>query len=68
MPRITENWEYYSKIIFKYVNNAVRPSFEKKDVEYGTCESPKKCMRPQEKTLPLGKAQNALHKRRLISI
>ena len=24
----TENWKYHSKIIFKYVNNSVGPSFK----------------------------------------
>ena len=28
-----ENWKYYSKIIFKYVNSAVRPIFNKKITE-----------------------------------
>ena len=37
-----ENWKHYNKIIFKYVNNTVRPIFnesfiEKKEV-YGSCE------------------------------
>ena len=28
-----ENWKYYSKIIYKYVNNAVRPIFNEKVAE-----------------------------------
>ena len=28
-----ENWKHYSKIIFKYVNSAMRPIFNKKVVE-----------------------------------
>ena len=29
----TENWKYYSKIIFKYVNSVVGPIFNKSFVE-----------------------------------
>ena len=28
-----ENWKYYNKIIYKYVNNAVRPIFNEKVAE-----------------------------------
>ena len=28
IPLITENWKHYSKIIFKFVNNAMKPSFK----------------------------------------
>ena len=31
---IVKNWKYCNKIIFKYVNNVIRPSFKEKVVEW----------------------------------
>ena len=42
IPLITENWKYCSKIIFKYVNNIVRPNFKVDFIEFCTFEDPAK--------------------------
>ena len=42
----TENRKYYSKIIFKCVNNAVGPSFNENFAKFRTCESRKQCIGP----------------------
>ena len=46
---VVENWKYCSKIIFKCVNNAVRPNFNLKFTEFCTCGSHEQCMGPTEK-------------------
>ena len=47
---IVENWKCYSKIIFKYVNSIVRPSFKVRFIFFHTCESHKQCIGPNQKT------------------
>ena len=44
-----ENWKHCSKIIFKCVNCAVRPSFKEKVAEYGICGSCEQCTGPTGK-------------------
>ena len=41
-----ENWKYYSKIIFKCVNSAVRPIFNEKVTEKWDLWVYKQCTRP----------------------
>ena len=42
----TKNWKHYNKIIFKYVNSTVRPSFNKKFAKLDNCGSREQCTRP----------------------
>ena len=44
-----ENWKYYSKIIFKCVNSAVGPIFNKSFVKKKACGSRKQCTGPTRK-------------------
>ena len=44
-----ENWKYYSKIIFKYVNSIIGSIFNESFVEKKVYESREQCMRPTEK-------------------
>ena len=44
-----ENWKYYSKIIFKCVNSAVGPIFNKSFVKKEVCGSRKQCTGPTRK-------------------
>ena len=46
MPLITKNWKHCSKIIFKWVNSAVKPNFKEKFAEIRTCESHEQYMGP----------------------
>ena len=48
MPFITENWKYDSKIIFKYVNSTVGPSFEVVFAEKSTYRFREQYTRPTE--------------------
>ena len=41
IPLIAENWKYYNKIIFKFVNSTVEPSFKVVFGEKNTYGSPK---------------------------
>ena len=41
-----DNWKHCNKIIFKYVNNAVRPNFNEKFVEKNTCGAREQCTWP----------------------
>ena len=45
---IAENWKYCSKIIFKYVNSVVGPSFKEKFAKIRTCGFREQCMEPTE--------------------
>ena len=45
---IVENWKYYSKIIFKCVNNTVRLNFKVVFKKKNTCESCEQCMEPKK--------------------
>ena len=40
----TKNWKYYNKIIFKYVNSAVRPIFNEKWLRSKVCGTHEHCM------------------------
>ena len=44
----TKNWKYYNKIIFKYVNNIVRPRLEITFIEQGTRGSHEQYVRPSQ--------------------
>ena len=46
---IAENCKHCSKIIFKYVNSAVEPSFKVKFAESRTCKSHEQCTRATQK-------------------
>ena len=56
----TENWKYYSKIIFKYVNSAVGLSFKVIFAEFHTCESHEQCTKPTKKNVDAQSNANAL--------
>ena len=49
IPFITENWKHYSEIIFKCVNNAMRPRFKVRFAKICTCGSHEQCTGPTEK-------------------
>ena len=49
----TENWKYYNKINFKYVNNTMRLIFNESFVKKKVCVSRKQCTRPTEKATTL---------------
>ena len=53
-----ENWKYYSKIIFKCVNNAVRPILMKILLKKYVCKSHEQC------TESIGKAWNTFLKKK----
>ena len=48
IPFITDNWKYYSKIIFKCVNSAVWPSFNENFAEKSICKSREQCTGPTD--------------------
>ena len=45
-----ENWKYYSKIIFKCMNNAVGLIFNESFVKKKVCDSQEQCMESLEST------------------
>ena len=50
VPLITKNWKHYSKIIFKCVNNTVRPILMKVLLKKGVYGSCKQYTRPTKNT------------------
>ena len=53
----TENWKYYSKIIFKCMNSTVGPNFKVVFSEKSICESCEQCTGPTEKQHKCANAQ-----------